>query len=489
MPTQGGLYVEAVVGAPRYLNPLLAEPGSPDDDVDALVFSGLTRIGPDGKIAPDLAAEWTVSPDGLRYAFKLRPSAKWHDGHPFAAADVVATVQALQAPDFPGDPALAAMWKDVKVEPSADGVTFTLPAADSAFPEQASLGLLPASALGSMKGRALLESDFNQKPIGTGPFRVVTADLKHVELSAYEGYWDRAPFIPNIELRFVGTAAAALDALAKGEVIAVRPLPAGDATNLPSGAIAYVRPEASQTLTLAFNTRAAPLDDAATRAALAKAIDRKKLAEVGGVAVIPVDGPPGDANAAHDALTAAGWRPTGDGTLQKGNQPLRFTLATNDRPDRAALAEELVRELGAVGARVEVQKTAWSGFVGDVLGPGKFGAALVETFEPDASPDPARLWGRGAPLNVGGWNSAKGEELLATARKATTPDARAAALRDWQAVFDAEAPGLRLLHPAISYPVAAEMKGQTLAPIVLPRDRFLTYPDWFLFTRRAPGRF
>jgi hypothetical protein len=90
---------------------------------------------------------------------------------------------------------------------------------------------------------------------------------------------------------------------------------------------------------------------------------------------------------------------------------------------------------------------------------------------------------------VSGWSTPRGEELLTALRAGTTPDARQAALRDWQALFDAEAPGVRLLHPALSYPVAVELRGQTIAPFVLPRDRFATIADWYLFTRRAPGRF
>jgi peptide/nickel transport system substrate-binding protein len=488
-PARGGVYVEAVVGTPRYLNPLLAEPGSPDDDVCALVFSGLTRLGPDGKLAADLATDWSVSADGLRYSFRLRRDAKWHDGRLFAAEDVVATVRALQAPDFPGDPALAALWKAVRVEPTDDGVRFTLPAPDSAFPEQASLGLLPAQVIGSLRGRALLESDFNLKPTGTGPFRVVAAELRRIELTAVEDHWDQRPFVPNVELRFVGTPHAALELLRRGEVVAVRPLPARDASALPSGAVAHVRPQLAATLTLVFNTRTAPLDDPAVRAALARSLDRGRLAEVGGESVVPVAAAPADPRASREALERAGWKPNADGLMQKGDRPLRFVLATSDRPERLALAEELARQLNAAGARVEVQKAGWSGFVADVLVPAKFGAALVETFEPAASPDPARLWGRGAPLNVGGWSSQRAEELLGAARRATTPGARTSALREWQAVFDAEAPGVRLLHPALSYPVAVELKGQRLPPMVLPRDRFTGYADWFLFTRRAPGRF
>src|SRR5205807_677485 len=163
------------------------------------------------------------------------------------------------------------------VESTVDGVRFTLPRPTSTFLDQASIGLLPANAVGSLRGRALLESDMNMRPIGTGPFRVTNAELRRIQLAAFDGYWDRAPYLTDVEFRFVGNPDAALGALRRGEVTAVRPLPARDATSLPPGAIAYPRPDLSRTLSLVFNAGAAPLDDAATRVALARAVDRARV--------------------------------------------------------------------------------------------------------------------------------------------------------------------------------------------------------------------
>jgi hypothetical protein len=173
----------------------------------------------------------------------------------------------------------------------------------------------------------------------------------------------------------------------------------------------------------------------------------------------------------------------------KSDRPLKFALVTNDQPARVAQAEELARQLSAAGASVEVQRIGWVGFIADVLPGRRFGAALVETFEPNAMPDPERIWARDSALNLGGWTSQRSEDALAALRRATTSDARASALRDWRAVFDAEGPAIRLLHPGLSYPVAIELKGQAIPPLVLPRDRFASYADWYLFTKRAPGRF
>ena len=41
-----------------------------------------------------------ISEDGLTYTFKLRDDAKWHDGEPLTAADVVFSHNLIMNPDF-----------------------------------------------------------------------------------------------------------------------------------------------------------------------------------------------------------------------------------------------------------------------------------------------------------------------------------------------------------------------------------------------------
>ena len=69
VPAVGGRYVEALVGYPQQINPLLAQYGTPERDLCALIFTGLTRAEADGEILPELAQAWQVSEDGLAYTF------------------------------------------------------------------------------------------------------------------------------------------------------------------------------------------------------------------------------------------------------------------------------------------------------------------------------------------------------------------------------------------------------------------------------------
>ena len=64
VPMSGGAITQGVIGAPQFINPVLAATDA-DQDLVALVYSGLLRYGPNGNLIPDLAQSYSVSPDGL----------------------------------------------------------------------------------------------------------------------------------------------------------------------------------------------------------------------------------------------------------------------------------------------------------------------------------------------------------------------------------------------------------------------------------------
>src|ERR1700677_3633011 len=62
-PAYGGSWSEGLIGAPRFINPVLALSDS-DQDLTSLVYSGLLKATPEGSYVPDLAQSYTISPDG-----------------------------------------------------------------------------------------------------------------------------------------------------------------------------------------------------------------------------------------------------------------------------------------------------------------------------------------------------------------------------------------------------------------------------------------
>lgn len=74
---------------PKEIDPAIAT-GAPEGHIIEALFEGLTSIGPfSPDPIPGVAESWTVSPDGLKYIFKIRKNSKWSDGKALTAEDFV----------------------------------------------------------------------------------------------------------------------------------------------------------------------------------------------------------------------------------------------------------------------------------------------------------------------------------------------------------------------------------------------------------------
>ncbi|MDA8189486.1 MAG: ABC transporter substrate-binding protein [Dehalococcoidales bacterium] len=510
VPAHGGTYIEGIVGQPKYLNPVLGQPNSVDQDIASLVFSGLTKLTSNGAVEPDLAEKWQVSPDGKVYLFDLRHDAKWHDGSPVTADDVVFTVKTIQDPDYQGNPAVAQLWKNVAVERVSDEqVKFTLKDAYAPFLEYATQPLIPAQILGGVPAKKLPEHRFNMYPLGTGPFKVTEASLKEVVLEANPDYYGEKPFLDQIRFRFYPDGQAALSALRRDEVEGVGYLSPEDVQLVKTDTRinVFAAPEFSKQSLLIMNTKSAVFADKAVRQAIAYAIDRPKLIDIvengQGVEadspVIPVswaynrevkkyDHRPMEAK---NILDNAGWRDTdGDAVRDKNGQKLAFVLLTNDNPRRVKAAEEISRELQEVGIKVTVQAAGWSGFIRDFLAPRKFEAALVEQWSPGADPDSYQFWhssqAKGDGLNFASWTNRQADDLLENARRSNDQAERARLYRDFQSLFAEEEPSVLLYYPVFDYAVSKSVKGVDLGLLLDPSHRFDKISEWYVKTKRVP---
>src|SRR5206468_9284752 len=88
---QGGTVTIPIAADPT-LNPWHPNAFVESIFVNRVLFDGLTKPGKDLNPAPDLATSWEAATDGLSWTFKLRTDAKWSDGQPFSADDVLFTL-------------------------------------------------------------------------------------------------------------------------------------------------------------------------------------------------------------------------------------------------------------------------------------------------------------------------------------------------------------------------------------------------------------
>lgn len=507
----GGEHVEGIVGSPLYINPLLASFNEADKDLASLVFSGLTRINDKGEPAPDLARDWTISPDGLDYTFRLRSGITWHDGARFTSEDVLFTIQTVQKPDFPGSPDLANAWKGVKIEKLDDlTVRFTLPEPSGPFLAQTALGIVPAFILAKVPVGDLTKSPFNLNPVGTGPYKVQEATVQAVVLDANPLYYLSAPFLSRITFLFFPTQEALVKALKENKVAGATlrsPSPADLSAFEKDPALKLYRaPRFSYELVF-LNLKDPLFTDRDVRQALAYATDRQKITqnEAEGQGIL-ADTPilPGtwaydngarkyeySPDRARSLLDGAGWKPGPDGIREKGGNRLKFALFTDNSPRRIKIAEELSREWEKVGIKAEVATSGASGLVQNFLLPRRYQAALLGiVLGPD--PDPYPTWHssqkEGAGYNFSSLSDPKIDDLLARARKSHDQVERAKLYAEFQKAFAEQEPSILLYYPYLYYVLNKDLKGVEVGNFFEGSDRFRTITQWYVKTKTVEAK-
>ena len=495
-------YVEAIVGAPSRINPLFAPLNETDADLSALVFSGLTRLGPDGQVLPDLADSWEISEDGTVYTFQLRQNVTWHTGAEFTAADAVFTYDLLADPDLPSDPTLGQLWRQVSCEAPDDyTLACTLPEPFAPFLSFTTIGLLPKHALEGVTGATLADNPLNQSPAGTGPFRLAQLDQEKAILRANPTYYNQRPLLDEIEFRFYPDPSSAAAALSRGDVQGLLVGPSTsqedfDILTSTAGLRAYTANRTAYTV-LYLNNLQPPFADMTLRHAISLAINVDELIGnlLGGRAV-RADSPmvPGtwaynpeleaesfDRAAAADLLDEAGWQTNDDGVRENDGNELRLSLMTDQDPLRIALAEQIALQLGEVGIPTTVVPEASTDLVQEFLIPHQYQAAIFG-WDPGPDPDPYSAWhssqvgpeGR----NLAGYQSADADRIIEEARQTSDLDARQALYYTFQQKFLEDVPSGLLYYPVFTYFVADEIQNIELGTLFQPSSRFANAPSW-----------
>ena len=94
-PVHGGTVTFVSASEPPVLS-ALAHTAINTVYVSGKTNEGLLTYDFDLNPRPQLATEWSISPDGLVYTFKLRQGVKWHDGKPFTSADVAYSIATIK---------------------------------------------------------------------------------------------------------------------------------------------------------------------------------------------------------------------------------------------------------------------------------------------------------------------------------------------------------------------------------------------------------
>ncbi len=502
-PRPGGTYVEGVVGQLGSLNPLFGEATAGPNDLDALLFEPLVRVLPTGTVQGRLASRWEVSPDGRSYAFTLRPNARWSDGSPVTADDVVFTVRTVQDPQFPGA-LLNQSWKDIiATAVDANHVRFALPGHNAGFLANLELlNIVPAHVLAGKTMAELASASPNLNPVGTGPFRMVANLGDRIQLERNPYAW-RRPWLDSFMIRSFPSQAAALDALDRAQIDGLANLtPSGAAQQRANTQVTVLTTSTYQYAELLFNLKTDEpyFQDVRVRQAVAKAIDRTAIIrDVLGGQAVPDDSPiprsitwaydsaaqqpPYDLTAAAKLLDDAGWTMV-NGIRSKGTTTLSFGLTvSSDVPPYERVAETVARQLAQVGIVAEVRPVTTASLIHDYLNPRTFDMTLT-AFDNGPDPDVYSFW-HSSQAHPGGFNFAGMKKNvfidgdLEDGRNTLDLTARAKAYATFQEDFAKEIPAIFLYSPRYVMAVNRRIHGVRLDSAIESEERYAYVSDWY----------
>jgi peptide/nickel transport system substrate-binding protein len=182
------------------------------------IFGQLFAPGPNDTLTPDLALKYTTSSDGKTINIFLRPNVKFTDGTPFNAAAVVFNFDRLLIPSNG-----CGCYGNIKVIQSVKAVgaldvQLKLSAADaplvSSFLDNSPDWIASPTAL-----RTMGEAAFGQKPVGAGPFEVVSnAASAKLVLKRNPGYWQQGrPYLDGVTFLSTSSDEADIEAMQSGQ--------------------------------------------------------------------------------------------------------------------------------------------------------------------------------------------------------------------------------------------------------------------------------
>jgi ABC-type transport system substrate-binding protein len=351
---------------PRSLDPALST-DVPTGEVVSLLFDNLTQFDADAKLIPGLARSWETDAEGRRYTFHLRQDATFHDGRPIKAADVRASMLRALAPGSTGGrswplyPIQGARAYTAGQNQSVEGirvtddstVILTLDEPLNLFPK---LLAMPVAAVVPTP----TPKDFDQRPVGSGPWRFVSwSHDDAILLAKNERYWGGAPKSDTLRIRIIPeplTQAAEYEA---GNLSVVE-VPVGETRRWEQNhARELQRRPGLKDLYVAINTNRGPLKDVRVRRALNHAVDVPTLlSTVMADRGVPAAGsvPPGIAGYDSSRAPYAYDPAQAKRLLAEAGYPNGFPvkLWRTQRAELARLAQSIQQALAAVGVRAEI---------------------------------------------------------------------------------------------------------------------------------------
>ncbi|MFB9990860.1 peptide ABC transporter substrate-binding protein [Deinococcus oregonensis] len=433
-------------------------------DVQATVVEGLVAPDRNANYVPVLATTVpTIKNGGIKLSadgkqmsitYKLRRNVKWSDGAPFTSADVKFTWEAIKNPKFIAESKDGS--EDVSSIDTPDPYTAVVNYKRVA-PDFAStlftFGIFPKHAL---EGKDLNTDVYNEKPLGTGPFKVKEFRRgQYVIVERNPLYWRKdskgiqLPYLDQIVFKIIPDSNTLVTQLKSGEIQMTPSVPYAQVTQLdalPNMTIVKNNVLSWQHLDFNFKGPEA-LRDLNVRQAFAYAINKSAISKaLGGfpkaidTVVVPVFSAsnrnvtkyPYNPAKAKALLDAAGYKPGPDGIRVKNGQRMSYKILVQAGRANDEIAQQvIISSLKAVGIELQPDNKTGVAFR-EARYKGGYDV-FYSGWITSADPVYSVFFKTGGVNNGQGFSNPRIDSLLDRAENTLDPTVQRSALMDFQA--------------------------------------------------------
>lgn len=513
IPKFGGEYREGLIGNPKFINPLLAV-----DDIELslnhLVFSGLLKYDTDFNLVPDLVEEFSLESSQQKQVFCLKENIYWHDGEKLEVDDVLFTFSLIQDNGFKNP--LLERIKNTQIN-QIDEKCFeiNLEKPSLSFWSALTLGIVPKHIWKDLDQEQFVQSEYNLKPIGSGPFKFVSLgkdesdQVRFYSLEANKEYYNSGPLIKQISFYFYSNFDQATQGLKAGEINGLISSPKQIQDKLfEIKNLKYYQLNFPYYTGIFFNLRLLEektnfLREKSVRQVLAYLTPKQDIfTQILNSQGLIIDSPvlphsvffnpdikkyDYDLEAAKEIFATAGWKKNTEGFYEKNKEVLEISLTTVDQEDFVDIAHLIQKSWQSIGLRVKLIIIPPEQ-IKEIIKNRSFQAFLYGILE-NFNLDPYPLWHSSQSdspgFNLTGFNYRRSDELLEKATLTQDQEKKKEYYKEFQEIIANNIPAIFLYNTTYGYLVDEKIKGIKVDQITHPSDRFIDIESWYIKTKRS----